>query len=126
MRLPVLEAFDQFFQTGALRWIGTKHRAAYAGMFVDARGPIGSSAASEFDLSLLEVFVEIVDLSIARLKIVVGGPQCPPSVDEAPKVPEGLLVMNGRIALRSGDVLMAHELGEDVDRQASGQSRCRE
>jgi hypothetical protein len=39
---------------------------------------------------------------------------------------EGLFIVDGCVPLGCGDVLMAHELGKNVDWQTSGQGRCRE
>nr|WP_263407489.1 hypothetical protein [Arthrobacter sp. NicSoilC12] len=90
-------------------------------MFVDAGRSVGSSAAAEFDLSLFEVVVELTYLCFRGFEVVIGWPQCPAPVEEAAEVSEGFLVVDGCIALGCRNVLMAHELGENVYGQPSGQ-----
>lgn len=93
---------------------------------MDAGCSVGSPAATEFDLSLLEVFVKFVDFCLAGFEVVICRPQCSASVEKASEMPEGVFVVDGCIALRCGNVLMSHEPGEDVYRQTGGQGGCGE
>lgn len=84
---------------------------------------VSSTAAAQFDLSLFEGFMEVPDLSVTGFKVVIGWPQCPAPIKEAPEMPEGILVVNSRVPLSCGDVLMAHEPGQNVYGQPCGQGR---
>lgn len=62
--------------------------------------------------------VEFFELFGARVAVVLGGPELSPPVEERSEVSVDVFVIDGGVALRGADILVAEDPGEDVDRQA--------
>ena len=100
--------------------VRAQHWAADAGMFVLAGSAVGATAGAELDLAPLEVPEELGPLGIGGLPVLGTGSDAPPAGDEGSVVVDDVLVVDGDVALGGGQVLVAEELGGDVDGEPRG------
>src|SRR6266545_2636303 len=116
----VLEIGDDHQQPRLLQWVGVQHRAADAGVLVSTGGAVGARAGAQLDPSLGEVLFELGPLGRGRLAVLLPGPLRAAPADERPVVAQHVVLVDGCVRLRGVEVLVAEDLGGDMDRQPAG------
>lgn len=109
----------EFFEAVEHLRVDVEHRASDAGMFVLAGGTVGAPAGAEFDLSAVEVLLELVPFLVRRVAVLALRPDLTTVVEKVLVVADDVLVEDRDVATGGLDVEMAHESGADVDRQAA-------
>jgi hypothetical protein len=103
-----------------LTGIDAQHKAADAGVLVDAGGVVGPAAGAELKFAQLEVVLEFGPFLVGGLAVFSGGPQGPPLVDEGPVGADQVVLEHRQVGMGGGQVVMAEQPGGDVDGQAAG------
>lgn len=99
--------------------VDVEHRAADAGVFVLARGAVGTSAGAEFDLAAVEVLLEFVPLFGRGVPVLALGPDLAPVLQVLLVVPDHVFVEHRDAAMSGLDVQASKQGRADVDRQAA-------
>ncbi|MEU4814884.1 hypothetical protein AB0G03_04445 [Micromonospora aurantiaca] len=103
----------------ALGRIDAEHRAADAGVLVVAGGAVGTSPGAEFELSELEVLLELLPLGIRGIPVSTAGRRARRSATNA--VGADQVVLEDRETGLSGvEARVTEQPGRDVDRQTAG------
>lgn len=89
-------------------------------VFVLAGCAVGAAAFAEFELSELEVLVELAPLVLGGFAVFGLGSCGPPVVQERPVVADQVVLEDREVCLRGVDVGVAEDLGGDVNGQAAG------
>ena len=95
--------------------IGAQQRATQAGVFVLAWCGVGAAARAELDFAFLEVGEELVPFVVGDVAIFLDGSQCSAAGDERSVVFDHVTVIDSDVALGGVEVVVAEDLGGDVD-----------
>ena len=114
------EAGADVFQPGALGWVGAQHRAAQAGVLVDAGGVVGAAAVAEGDLAAGEVAEEFVPFGVGGGAVFGGGTQGAAAGDEGPVAVDDVFGVDGHVAHGGVDVAVPGDQLGDVRRHPVG------
>jgi hypothetical protein len=117
-----LEIADDLKQAGHLLGVCPQQRAPDARVLVLAGASVGAGADAEFDFAPLEVAEEFFPFLVGGLPVLGAGAQRPAAADERTVMLDDVLGVDGGVALGRGYRGVAHELGEDWQRQPGGQT----
>ena len=91
-----------------------------------ASRPARTSACSQRHLPQLEVLLEFLPFLVGGLAVFFGGPGSPPLVEERPVGADQVVLEDGHVRFRSGQVFVAENPGCDVHGQPAGDGCRRE
>jgi hypothetical protein len=86
-------------------------------VFVLARGPVGAGASAQFDLALVEVFLESEPLGLGDFPVLIGGAGLATPVQECLVMADDVLVEDGDVAPGRFKVQVPEQGCADMDRQ---------
>ena len=98
--------------------VGPEHRAADAGVLMDARGGERPPAGADRDFALLEVTEEFLPFLVGGGSVFVAGPQGTSSGEEGEVGLDGFFGVDGLVAHGDVDVAVTGDDLGDVRRQA--------
>lgn len=103
------------FESWLLCGVDSQHRAADAGVFVDARCGVGASAGAEFDFAVFEVVEELVPFGVGDISVLFAGALLSAAGDEGSVVVDDVVVVDRDVALGGVEAFVAEDLGGDVN-----------
>ena len=86
-------------------------------MPVGAPRSIGANAIAKLDAAPAEVFAELLQFLISRRPVLLDWPLCAAPCNELLVVLDDLSGIGARLSASRVQIIMARELGSDVDRQ---------
>ncbi|QYN33669.1 hypothetical protein K1T35_35100 [Pseudonocardia sp. DSM 110487] len=87
----------ELIESGQHLRVDLQHGAADAGVLMRTRGAVGAGAATELDLALVEVLLELGPLLVGRRAVLLGRPELAAVVEE-------LLVVTYDVVVEDRDV----------------------